>query len=242
MTALFPEDDLLALSALQHLVYCERRCALVHIEGLWSENRFTLEGAHLHDRADETGARTESRGDMRICRGLPLRSLRLGLSGKADVVEFHRLASSAAAEKTVGLQDGVELARTPGRWKPFPIEYKVGHMRHERCYEVQLCAQALCLEEMLGVSVPCGALFYGKSQRRHDVDFDVLLRRETETAAARLHELIAGRVTPKARKEPKCERCSLLAECLPEAMKQRKSASAYLRGAVAENLAAGKGE
>jgi len=124
---------------------------------------------------------------------------------------------------------------------PFPVDYKRGKPKLDRCDEIQLCAQALCLEEMLKVIVLSGSLFYGKLQRRHDVAFDAVLRGQTEAAAVRLHELIASGITPKARKEPKCERCSLLAQCLPEAMKPRKSASAYLRGAVAENLAAGKG-
>ncbi|MFI5167982.1 MAG: CRISPR-associated protein Cas4 [Thermoanaerobaculales bacterium] len=238
----YNEDQLLPLSALQHLVFCERRCALVHLEALWSENAFTLEGSHLHEGADEAGARTESRGDLRICRGLPLRSLRLGLSGKADVVEFHRLPAGQPAQGECAAPAGVVLAGAIGHWQPLPVEYKVGHMRHERSYEVQLCAQAICLEEMLGTPVPCGALFYGKAQRRHAVTFDPELRQQTEAAASRLHELIASGVTPRATKEPKCERCSLLPQCLPEAMSPRRSATRYLRDAVHAAVSAKGGE
>lgn len=237
---MFNEDDLLPLSALQHLVYCERRCALVHVEQLWDDNRLTLEGSHLHGGAHETAPRHELRGDLLIARGLPLRSLRLGLSGMADVIEFHRTASPS---------DGLDpqpkagpLTGLDGVWEPFPVEYKVGHMRHEHAYEVQLCAQALCLEEMLGVAVPSGALFYGKAQRRHAVAFGPELRQQTETAASRLHELIASGVTPKAVKEPKCERCSLFPQCLPEAMSPRRSATRYLRDAIHNALPAKGGE
>ncbi|HYU34929.1 MAG TPA: CRISPR-associated protein Cas4 [Thermoanaerobaculia bacterium] len=189
------EDDLLPLSALQHLLFCERQCALIHIEQIWAENPLTVEGKHLHEQADS--GFQESRGDLRIARALPLRSLRLGLSGRSDVVEFHRVGE--------------------GVWRPFPIEYKRGKPKSHRADEVQLCAQALCLEEMLDVAVPAGALFYGQTRHRLEVTFDTELRRLTEDAAARLHRLIAGGVTPTAVREPKCDQCSLLDICMPAA-------------------------
>jgi CRISPR-associated exonuclease Cas4 len=164
----FCEDDLLPLSALQHLMFCERQCALIHVEQVWADNRLTVEGTHLHRKADSGEA--ESRGDVRTTRGVPLRSLRLGLIGKADVVELHRMHSG-----------GKE------KWLPFPVEYKRGKPKPDRSDEVQLCAQALCLEEMLGVEIATGALFYGTTRRREDVAFDHELRAETESAAARLH-------------------------------------------------------
>lgn len=207
----FAEDDLLPLSALQHLVFCERQCALIHIEGVWAENARTLEGAHLHRKAD-AGPR-ETRRDLRITRAVPLRSFRLGLIGKADVVEWHR---------------GVD-----GAWRPFPVEYKRGRPKANRCDEVQVCAQALCLEEMLGVRIPAGALFYGLSRRRRDVPFDDGLRSLTEDAAARLHALVAARRTPPARREPKCDACSLLPLCMPEPPGGRRSAERWLRHALA---------
>ena len=220
---MYDEEDLLPLSALQHLVFCERQCALIHIEGMWADNALTVEGEHLHDRVDEAGPRTESRGDLRIARGVALRSLRLGLSGRADVVEFHRIA-----------EGGVKLAGVAGLWRPFPVEYKRGRPKRDHCDEVQLCAQALCLEEMLKTVVPEGALFYGAKKRRFDVAFDNILRVETDRAAARLHQLFSERVTPVAVREPKCDSCSLLELCMPDAMSRGRSAQKYLQRAIRE--------
>lgn len=220
MTAYFREDDLLPLSALQHLVFCERRAALVLLEQCWDENRATTEGTILHQKI-ETGL-TEFRGSVRIVRSLLLRSLRLGLSGKTDVVELHRIGDGKSSEVSVAIP-GVD-----GRWIPFPIEYKRGRLREEEGYEVQLCAQAVCLEEMLGVSVPAGAVFYGASRRRHPVTFDDALRRRTEEVARHLHELFDDRQTPPARYEKKCTRCSLFHLCMPRIAGAGRSARAYL--------------
>lgn len=214
--AAFTEDDLLPISALQHLLFCERQCALIHIEGLWAENRLTVEGRHLHDKAHE--GRSETRSGVRIVRGLALRSFRLGLVGKADVVEFHAESDTP---------DG----------RPFPVEYKRGRPKKHNADKVQLCAQALCLEEMLGTPVPAGALFYGRTRRRLDVPFDEALRRLTQDTAGRLHALIASRRTPAAVREPKCERCSLLHLCLPEAMGPRRSAGRYVARVLKATLA-----
>ena len=122
-------DDLLPLSALQHIVFCERQCALIYTEQAWTENRLTVEGKIMHERVHDESR--ESRGDVRIDYGVSLRSLRLGLIGKADVVEFHR--------------------QPDGSWRPFPVEYKRGKPKADDCDKVQLCAQAICLEEMLSV-------------------------------------------------------------------------------------------
>lgn len=212
----FAEDDLLPLSALQHLLFCERQCALIHVEGLWAENRLTVEGRHLHDKAHD--GPSETRAGVRIARGLALRSLRLGLVGKADVVEFHPPASSGGAAR------------------PFPVEYKRGKPKRDDSDRVQLCAQGLCLEEMLSVEVPAGALFYGRTRHRLDVALDATLRRRTEEAAARLHELIARGRTPRAVREPKCESCSLLDLCLPDALRPRLSAARFFEHALTASL------
>lgn len=201
-TYFYTEDDLIQLSALQHLVFCERQCALIHIEQVWSENLFTAEGRIMHDKVDT--ANRESRGNIRIEYGVPMRSLRLGLIGKADAVEFHK--------------DGE-------KWIPFPVEYKRGKPKGGNCDKVQLCAQAICLEEMMNIEIPDGALFYGQTRRREDVKFYSPLRKETEEAARRLHELIAPGITPKAEYSKKCERCSLVDRCLP---KVSSKASNYL--------------
>ena len=202
---MFTENELLPISALQHLMFCERQCALIHIEQAWDENRFTAEGRVLHERVHE--ADNESRGNVRIARGLRLRSLRLGLIGMADVVEFHK---------------------TENGWMPFPVEYKRGKPKTDQCDRVQLCAQAICLEEMLNTIIPAGALFYGTTRRREDAAFDKQLRDLTAETAERLHCLIKGSVTPPAAYEKKCKNCSLFSVCLPETAGKHKSAREYL--------------
>jgi CRISPR-associated exonuclease Cas4 len=222
---MYDEDDLVQLSGLQHLVFCERQCALIHIENVWADNALTVQGEHLHDKVHEAGDRTESRGDLRIARGLPLRSLRLGLSGIADVVEFHRVS-----------EGGIQIADIRGLWKPFPVEYKRGRPKRDRCDEVQICAQAICLEEMLSVEIPEGALFYGATRHRYDVSFDTALRAETKHAASRLHELIRSGKTPPAVREAKCDHCSLLEICMPEVAAKSHLAKSYLDSAIRKLL------
>jgi len=208
----YSEDDLLPISALQHLVFCERQCALIHIEQAWDENRFTAEGRIMHERVHEAGE--ESRGKVRIARGVSVRSLRLGLIGKADVVEFH-------------LREG-------GLWRPFPVEHKRGKPKPDDSDKVQLCAQALCLEEMLEIDVPSGAIFYGRTRHRLDVGFNDALRRETERAAEKLHELIESGTTPKAEYAKKCKSCSLTDRCLPQVLRRRRSVRGYLAQMLGE--------
>jgi len=218
---MYTEDDLLPLSALQHLLFCERQCALIHVEQAWSENRLTVEGRQMHEHVDSRGR--ELRGDVRIEFGVALRSLHLGLAGIADVVEFHRPEGSGT---------GVSGGRTP--WQPFPVEYKRGKPKGDHSDEVQICAQALCLEEMLNCHVPCGALFYGKTRRRAEVSFDDALRQETARTARRLHVLVDGGVTPKALPEPKCRRCSLKDLCIPTLAQNRRPVDSYVAAAVSE--------
>jgi CRISPR-associated exonuclease Cas4 len=211
----YSEEELLPLSALQHLLFCERQCALIHVEGLWVENRLTVEGRHLHAKAHE--GPVEQRAGIRITRGLPLRSFRLGLVGKADIVEFRREGH-------------------PPVERAFPVEYKRGRPKRHDADKVQLCAQALCLEEMLETSVPAGALFYGRTRRRVEVLFDDRLRTLAEATARRLRTLIDSGRTPRAVREPKCDACSLLELCLPDAMDPLQPAAAYLARALAEAL------
>jgi len=193
------EDQLLPISALQHLIFCERQCALIHVERLWVENRLTVEGRHLHDRAHD-GA-DQYRADKIVARGMPLRSVELGLFGVADVVELYR---------------GLDSAKSLGSYeKIVPIEYKRGKPKKDDSDRVQLCAQAMCLEEMYGCDAPAGFLFYGKRKRRTEVLLDETLRDRTRLAVGRLHEMIRNRETPRARREPKCDSCSLVELCLP---------------------------
>ncbi|MBM4028464.1 MAG: CRISPR-associated protein Cas4 [Planctomycetes bacterium] len=235
---MYAEDELLPISALQHLVFCPRQCALIHIEQLWSENVFTAEGRGLHEKVHESEA--ESRPGVRIVRGLRLRSLALGLVGQADVVEFHRLSGveeqrQIAAVVPEGLPRndmadgaGAAVPGLPGRWRVFPVEYKRGKPKLDVCDEVQLCAQALCLEEMLGTSIANGALFYGRPRRRQEVEFTETLRQQTRETAGKLHELLRSGQTPKAAYAKKCESCSLLERCLPKITGIKKNIRHYL--------------
>jgi CRISPR-associated exonuclease Cas4 len=202
----YSEDDLVMLSALQHYIFCPRQCALIHIEQAWEENRLTAEGRIMHERVHEEG--NETRGSVKIARGVPLRSLRLGLVGKADVVEFHRIDKHT--------------------WQPFPVEYKRGKPKPDHSDKIQLCAQAICLEEMLSVPVPQGALFYGKTRRRHDVSFDEVIRKEVEETAQNVRQLIQSGQTPPPVYAKRCESCSLIGECLPEKIGKHTSVRRYL--------------
>jgi CRISPR-associated exonuclease Cas4 len=210
----FTEDDLLPLSGLQHLVYCPRQFALIHIEQEWAENLYTAEGQMLHRRADS--GRSESRGSLHIARSLRLRSLRLGVSGIADVVEFNRS------------QQGIVLPGREDHWQPFPVEYKRGRPKKGDMDEVQLCAQALCLEEMLGAEIPEGALFYGKARRRKVVSFTSTLRDRVEDLCRHMHRLYREGRTPAAEPGLKCEHCSLRQRCLPESTDGGKALVGYL--------------
>jgi len=214
----YDEDELLPISGIQHLAFCERQWALIYLEGLWKDNLLTAQGRELHQAVDRSQA--EARGDVRVARGLRLRSLRLGLVGVADVVEFHRVRAGGGG--------GVALEGADGLWRPFPVEYKRGKPKLDPCDAVQLCAQALCLEEMLGTPVPRGALFYGLPRRRTGVTFDAELRGRTVRLAQRLHELTARAVTPPPPPGKRCRNCSLRDLCLPRAVRNR-SPGLYIR-------------
>ncbi|HEX8341731.1 MAG TPA: CRISPR-associated protein Cas4, partial [Tepidisphaeraceae bacterium] len=177
-----------------------------------------------------------------VTRSLPLRSLSLGLYGKADVVEFHDAPVAPHAPTSnspvTGMAASVAMSSPPHKAIPFPVEYKRGKPKANRCDEVQLCAQALCLEEMLATPVPAGALFYGITRRRTDVPFDAELRRITLGAIDRLHAMLASGVTPPAKREKKCDRCSLIHLCLPGVLEGREPASRYLSRSMAQLTAA----
>ena len=184
------EDGLIPLSALQHHLFCPRQCALIHVEGLWAEDAATAEGRLLHERVD--AGKPETRPGVRVARGLALRSFALGVVGKADAVEFR--------------------GQPP---QPFPVEYKRGKPKPHRADEVQLCAQAICLEEMFGLPVPEGALFYGTTRRRVAIGFDAALRALTAQVAHEARDNIAAGCTPLPVHGPACRRCSLLDLCQP---------------------------
>ena len=202
------EIDHIPLSALQHYLFCPRQCALIHVERQWFENRFTAEGKVMHDRVDKGDDR--DRGPVRIEYSLPLVCHKLGLVGKADVVEFHLV------DKVAGI------------WLPYPVEYKRGKPKKDNIDKVQLCAQAICLEEMYHTIVPEGALFYGKTRRRQKVLFCPELRQETIDTAWRVHTIFRERITPAPFYTAKCESCSFLDFCLPRVCKG-KSVKSYLK-------------
>lgn len=210
---MYTDDEFLLVSMLQHFVFCKRQCALIHIEQAWEENLLTAEGRILHEKTHEE--RVETRDGIRLERGVFLRSEKLGLIGKADVVEFHKPA------------DG-------HRWRVFPVEYKHGKPKDNNCDKVQLCAQAICLEEMLKVNIPEGALFYGKTRHRLGVGFTPELREETLDATIRLRKFINCGLTPPPEYSKKCESCSLISVCLPKIIQDAVSVKQYIRQAVNE--------
>ncbi len=212
---MFAESDLLPISALQHLIYCPRQCALIHVERMWLENQFTAEGRILHERAHSPAVKRK--GLVRVEYALPLRSLRLGLYGVADVVEFH----------------DPDPGRAPNS-VPYPVEYKRGEPKEDDSDLVQLCAQAMCLEEMLAMEVPEGSLFYGQERRRTRVEFGSDLRSSAERAAGLLHEMISSGRTPAPEYGRKCGACSLKEACLPKPCAGRLSVSRYLASALEE--------
>ncbi len=205
----YSDEDLLPLSALQHFLFCERQCALIHVEQLWAENLYTTEGEILHARA-HSGSR-EARPVKKTEFGMPIRSLALGLSGKTDAVEYGA--------------DGAILV----------VEYKRGRPKQGSADEVQLCAQAMCLEEMRGVPVKEGALYYGKTRRRTPVLFDDALRELTRVTAEKLHKLVdAGLTPPPVYVSAKCSRCSLLRLCMPKKLSKSVSVDRYLSRVLKE--------
>jgi CRISPR-associated exonuclease Cas4 len=219
---MFAESDLLPLSGLQHFTFCERRWALVQIEGIWDDNRFTAEGSVLHARvhSDEL----ESRPNLLIRRTLPIHSFRLGLSGQADVIEF---TPAKAADV------GIPIEGRSGLWRPFPIEYKrTKGRRPNSAYHVQLCGQAMCLEEMYSVPVKEGALYDATARRRETVDFPSELRALVERAAARMHQLLSSGTTPPPILTKACQSCSLVERCQPRALSTHRSVSSYLANAM----------
>ncbi len=216
----YHEDELLPLSALQHLLFCERQCALIHLEQQWRDNRLTVTGRHLHARTDRHPGR-EQRGDLVVTRSLPLRSLGLGLTGMADVVEFRRVRAGEIA-------GGFRLPGRKGLWRASVVEYKRGRPKRNRCDEVQVCAQAMCLEEMLQASALDAYIYYGSRRSRSHVALSAELRSLTEQSAARLHDLLSGTRTPLRRPFGGCRSCSLRDSCLPGASSRSSAPREYL--------------
>ena len=210
---MYPESRFIAISTLQHWIFCPRQCGLIHLEGIWSENWLTAQGKVMHKRAHEGGI--QRRGPVRIERAVPLHSLTLGLSGIADVVEFHK---------------------EPDAWRPFPVEYKRGKPKAHDADIIQLCAQAVCLEEMLQTRVETGALLYGAQCRRHEVAFDSGLRANLIRCAAQVRVMFDSGITPEPQPGIHCKSCSLVRYCLPDHSKKKSSGSGYLAKQIGRAL------
>ena len=202
LTREWGEDDLVMISALEHYSYCPRQCALIHVEQTFDENLYTLRGRAVHERVDEPVA--EFQEGVRVERALPLWSKRLGLVGKADVVEFRAVT-------------------------PYPVEYKHGSKREREHDDLQLCAQAICLEEMTGKAVPKGAIFYHSSRRRREVEFTDALRAEVETATSEIRKMLNTKALPPPVNDSRCRHCSLKESCMPAVVGEKARAAALLR-------------
>ncbi len=206
---MYTEDNFIMISALQHYVFCPRQCALIHVEDVWTDNVYTTRGNILHEKVDTDTY--ETRGALKTVRGLRIQSFRLGITGRADVVEFGKTKD------------------TSGRYEILPVEFKAGKQKHNISDEVQLCAQAMCIEEMLETPVRQGAFFYGRIRRRVLVDINDELRTQTEEVIVAVHDMVSRKHVPTARYMDKCRRCSFIDICQPKAMNERKLKN-YLKG------------
>ena len=216
------DDDFLMLSGLKHFRFCRRRWALVHIEQLWSENALTLDGHYMHERVHDEGF-TEKRGSVLLSRAMPVRSERWKITGECDMVELYRS------------DDGVPIQGREGRWQLYPVEYKRGRPDSRGADELQLCAQAMCLEEMFVTHIPEGALYYGATRHRVRVELTEDLRWQAAQSLEEMHRLYTRGHTPRAKLTKACKSCSLYELCQPNLTKGL-SASAYIRRALEEEI------
>ncbi len=238
---MYTDEQLVPISALQHLVFCSRQCALIHVERVWSENALTAEGQLLHKKTNT--ARDQSHQGMRIARSLSLVSRRLGLVGLTDVVEFKPPIESANPVRPAASLAALLKNTSPERfvgWSITPIEYKRGKPKTNRiwgdCDRVQLCAQSLCLEEMLSVEIPTGQIFYGEKRRRLDVEFDAALRTRTEQLCLELHQLLNSTQLPQPVNDRRCKRCSLMETCMPGQSQAKEKASSWIQKQIASQI------
>lgn len=216
----YKEEDYLQLSGLQHYAFCRRQWALIHIEQQWAEDFRTMDGHIFHEKAHD-GSQREKRGDLLITRGMSIHSPTLGICGNCDVVEFHRGAQ------------GICLTGQEGTWRPYPVEYKRGQPKSNDADRLQLCAQAMCLEEMLCCDIPEGALFYGETRRREVVTFSPDLREQVLELLSQMHDLYRRSHTPKVRPTRSCNACSLRELCLPK-LERKRAVEEYLRQSMEE--------
>ncbi|MDL2218171.1 CRISPR-associated protein Cas4 [Christensenellaceae bacterium OttesenSCG-928-M15] len=220
---MYAAEEYLLLSGIQHFSFCRRQWALAYIEQQWQENRLTAEGHILHERAHESGA--EKRGDTLIIRDMPVVSHTLGIRGACDVVEFHADPGGIVLHGNYG-RKGI-------RYRPVPVEYKRGKPKEGAADLLQLCAQAICLEEMLVCDISQGYIFYGEPRRRLAVQLDAPLREEVAVLFREMHMLYARGHTPKVKPGNFCRACSLQDLCIPKLCKSQ-SVQAYIDKRVQE--------
>jgi len=216
MKAEYSSDELLPLSGIQHFVFCRRQWALIHVERQWQENVLTAEGRIIHKRTDDPFF-AETRKGVITARAVPIASYRLGLSGVCDVVEF------------TASPDGVKLPGREGLYLPAPVEYKRGRPKRDPCDEAQLCAQVMCLEEMLAVSIPLGWLYYGETRHRDPVELTTDLRGLVCDMSEEMHTYFARGYTPRVKTSKACRSCSLADVCMPELQEKILPASKYIK-------------
>jgi CRISPR-associated exonuclease Cas4 len=219
----YTPDDLLPLSGIQHFLFCRRQWALIHIEQQWQENALTAEGRIMHERVDDPFF-TEVRNGVITARAVPIASYRLGLAGVCDVVEF--TAST----------DGVKLPGRDGLYLAAPIEYKRGRPKRDPVDEAQLCAQAMCLEEMLCTHIPRGYLYYGQTRHREDVEFTPKLRTLVQEMSVEMHNYFRRGYTPKVKTSKACRSCSLADVCLPKLQEKVGPASRYIQQHLKDDM------
>jgi len=212
----YADDELLALSGIQHFSFCRRQWALIHIERQWEDNLRTAEGHFIHERVDDPFF-FETRGDTVVSRAFPLVSHTLGFSGIADVVEYVRST------------EGITLPGHEGFWRMNPVEYKRGKPKIDECDEVQLCAQAMCLEEMFGVRIPTADFYYNEIRRRVHLRITDELRCTVRTLSDEMHDLFAKGITPVADASRNCRSCSLVDVCFPKLTKKKQPVDSYIR-------------
>lgn len=217
----YKEDDFLMLSGIQHFTFCQRQWALIHIEQQWEENYFTVMGNIMHERVHDKEF-TEKRKNVVITRGMPVFSRILGVRGDCDVVEFHKN------------KNGIALANYEGTYQPIPVEYKRGKPKVHDADILQLCAQALCLEEMLVCKIDKGFLYYGQTRQRTEVIFDEELRQKVASSFERMHQLYEKKHTPKVKVSKACKSCSLAELCLPK-LNKKLSVAEYLNRSLDED-------
>ena len=218
----YKEEDYLQLSGIQHYLYCPRQWALIHIESQWAENERTVDGTLFHKNAHD-GSYREKRGNIITVRGMYVHSTKLGITGQCDVVEFHKA------------ETGILLPGEVGCWLPYPIEYKRGKKKSNSYDEAQVCAQVLCLEEMLCCEIQSGALFYGEQRHRQDVVMDMNIREIVEKAIYEMHDLYKRGYMPKVRVSKKCDQCSLIDICNPR-ITNSVSVKSYVDAILSEDL------